>query len=307
MLATLRRWGIRTLGNLGALPEIGVRERLGEAGCRLRRIALGQEEDWLRLSRPPEEYTAREEFDYPVELLEPLLFVIAAQLRDLTAKLQRNGQAARRIAIAATLDPSGETVRSVELPLSMRDPQALLKQIQLCLEAKPLGAPVTAIQVALDPADPRVVQGGLFQPTAPEPEKLQTLLARLGALFRPDHVGSPVILDSHRPDAFRLRPCAFEPSDPSPVASRSLRLAFRYFRPPLPARVKVENSVPRRIASERISGAVIQAAGPWRTSGEWWADTSWTRDEWDVALESQAAYRIYLTPSQEWFVEGSYD
>ena len=71
--------------------------------------------------------------------------------------------------------------------------------------------------------------------------------------------------------------------------------------------MKVENSVPRRIASERISGAVIQAAGPWRTSGEWWADTSWTRDEWDVALESQAAYRIYLTPSQEWFVEGSYD
>jgi protein ImuB len=307
MLATLRRWGIRTLGNLGALPEIGVRERLGEAGCRLRRIALGQEEDWLRLSRPPEEYTAREEFDYPVELLEPLLFVIAAQLRDLTAKLQRNGQAVRRIAIAATLDPSGETVRSVELPLSMRDPQALLKQIQLCLEAKPLGAPVTAIQVALDPADPRVVQGGLFQPTAPEPEKLQTLLTRLGALAGPDRVGSPVILDSHRPDAFRLRPCAFESANPSPVASRSLRLAFRYFRPPLPARVKVENSVPRRIASERVSGAVLHAAGPWRTSGEWWADTSWMRDEWDVALESQAAYRIYLTPSQEWFVEGSYD
>jgi protein ImuB len=307
LLVTLRRWGIRTLGDLGALPEIGVRERLGEAGCQLRRIALGQQEDWLRLSRPPEEYTAREQFDYPVELLEPLLFVIAAQLRDLTAKLHRNGQAARRIAIAATLDPSGEAVRSLELPLAMRDPQALLKQIQLCLEAKPLGAPVMAIQVALDPADPRVVQGGLFQPAAPEPEKLQTLLTRLGALTGPDGVGSPVILNSHRPDAFRLRPCAFESSDPSPATSRPLRLAFRYFRPPLPARVRMENSVPRRIISERVSGAVLHAAGPWRTSGEWWADTSWTRDEWDVALESQAAYRIYLTPSQEWFVEGSYD
>jgi protein ImuB len=307
LLATLRRWGIRTLGDLAALPEIGVRERLGEAGCQLRRIALGQQEDWLRLSRPPEECTAREEFDYPVELLEPLLFVIAAQLRDLTAKLQRNGQAARRIAIAATLDPSGEAVRSVELPLAMRDPQALLKQIQLCLEAKPLGAPVAAIQIALDPADPRVVQGELFQPAAPEPEKLQTLLARLSALTGSHGVGSPVILNSHRPDAFRLRPCAFQPTDPSPVASRPLRLAFRYFRPPLPARVKVENRIPRRIASERVSGAVLHAAGPWRTSGEWWAGTSWMRDEWDVALESQAAYRIYLTLSQEWFVEGSYD
>ena len=307
LLGTLRRWGIRTLGNLAALPEIGVRERLGEAGCRLRRIALGLEEDWLRLSRLPEEYTAREEFDYPVELLEPLLFVIAAQLRDLTAKLQRNGQAARRIAIAAALDLSGEAVRSVELPLAMRDPQALLKQIQLCLEAKPLGAPVMAIQVALNPADPRVVQGGLFQPAAPEPEKLQTLLARLGALAGADRVGSPVILNSHRPDAFRLRPCAFESSDPSPIPSRPLLLAFRYFRPPLPARVKVDNSVPRRIASERVSGAVIHAAGPWRTSGEWWAETSWTRDEWDIALDGETAHRIYLTTSQEWFVEGSYD
>ena len=230
LLATLRRWGIRTLGNLSALPEIGVRERLGEAGCRLRRIALGQEEDWLRLSRPPEEYTTREEFDYPVELLEPLLFVIAAQLRDLTAKLQRNGQAARRIAIAAALDPSGEAVRSVELPLAMRDPQALLKQIQLCLEAKPLGAPVMAIQVALDPADPRVVQGGLFQPAAPEPEKLQTLLARLGALAGADRVGSPVLLNSHRPDAFRLRPCAFESTDPEPAVCRRKRLVGRQAR-----------------------------------------------------------------------------
>ena len=39
--------GIRTLGDLAALPEIGLAERLGEAGCRLRRLALRQSTDLL--------------------------------------------------------------------------------------------------------------------------------------------------------------------------------------------------------------------------------------------------------------------
>lgn len=44
------RWtngGIRTLGDLAALPQIGLAERLAEAGCRLRRLALMQSTDLL--------------------------------------------------------------------------------------------------------------------------------------------------------------------------------------------------------------------------------------------------------------------
>lgn len=307
LLVTLHRWGLRTLGDLASLPEVEIAERLGVAGQRLRSFALGQHVDLLRLLRPHAEYTAQEEFDHPVELLEPLLFVISAQLHDLTTKLQRNGRAAIRITVHALTDTGDEIVRPIELPVAMRDPKALLKQVQLVLEAKPFGAPIAAIQIVLDPADPRVVQGGLFQAALPEPDKLQTLLARLRALAGADRVGSPEILNSHRTNAFRLRPCAFEPGDPSSVASRPLRLAFRYFRPPIPARVTIRDQVPLRVVSETAAGAVIHSAGPWRTSGDWWADTSWTRDEWDVELENHAVYRIYLTPSHHWFLEGSYD
>lgn len=307
LLVTLHRWGLRTLGDLAALPEIGIAERLGEAGHRLRALALGQHVDLLRLSRSPTEYTAREEFEHAVELLEPLLFVISAQLHDLTARLQQNGRAAIRIAVIASTDSGSEIDRSIELPVAMRDPKALLKQVQLVLEAKPFAAPIAAIQIVLDPADPRVVQGGLFQAAVPEPDKLQTLLARLKALAGAERVGSPEILNSHRPNAFRLRSCAFEPGDPSSATSRPLRLAFRYFRPPVPARVTIQDQVPRRVASESAAGVVIHSAGPWRTSGDWWAETSWTRDEWDVVLEDHAVYRIYRTPSRQWFLEASYD
>jgi len=52
----------------------------------------------------------------------------------------------------------------------------------------------------------------------------------------------------------------------------------------------------------------VQAAGPWRTSGAWWTDRSWDRNEWDVALKSGAVCRIYQDrPTTQWFMEGVYD
>src|ERR1700691_3769261 len=47
LLQKLHRWGVRTLGELAALPEIGVVERLGETGYQLRRVALGRATDLL--------------------------------------------------------------------------------------------------------------------------------------------------------------------------------------------------------------------------------------------------------------------
>ena len=42
LIVTMERWGIRTLGELAALPEAGIAERLGEPGIQLRRLALGE-------------------------------------------------------------------------------------------------------------------------------------------------------------------------------------------------------------------------------------------------------------------------
>lgn len=306
MGTTLSRWGIRTLGELAALPEIGLVERLGAEGSRLRKLALGQGDSILDIRPPSPEYTIRQQLDDPIELLEPLLFILSAQLHELAGRLQQDGQATNRITVDLTLD-AGRFRRVLALPVSLRDARALLKQVQLALEADPPNAPILTVQVTLDPAEPRVLQNGLFLPAAPEPEKLQTLLVRLRALVGEDCAGSPEILDTYRPDAYRLRPCAFEPSIPRDVGGDAPRLAFRYFRPPLTARVTLLNHRPRHIASERVTGEIAQAAGPWRSSGDWWTSyTKWHRDEWDIVLEDRAVYRIYCANAQ-WFLEGSYD
>lgn len=60
-------------------------------------------------------------------------------------------------------------------------------------------------------------------------------------------------------------------------------------------------------------GAIVQAAGPWRSSGAWWQpsterDGAWDRDEWDVALENGTAYRVFQDRTTgRWWVEGEID
>ncbi len=88
--------------------------------------------------------------------------------------------------------------------------------------------------------------------------------------------------------------------------------ALRLFRPPLRAKVEMLKEKPARVAFLQQRGEVIACAGPWRTSGEWWTNDGWRRDEWDVALRAKddavALYRLYRDlNSGDWFVYGSYD
>jgi protein ImuB len=125
-----------------------------------------------------------------------------------------------------------------------------------------------------------------------------------------ENVGSPELLNTHRPDAFRLRslvvdafPARFESS-----ASTSLKLALRIFRPALSARVRIAQARPREVIASGVVGKVIEAAGPWRTSGDWWTETPWARDEWDVELNDGALYRIYCeSKTKDWYVQAVYD
>jgi protein ImuB len=84
------------------------------------------------------------------------------------------------------------------------------------------------------------------------------------------------------------------------------RLTMRVFRPPRAARVEIARGQPSFVAAAGVRGRVLEWAGPWRTSGDWWTFDPWLRDEWDMALSDGALYRLYCEP-RGWFVEGSYD
>jgi protein ImuB len=317
---TLRLWGIRTFGELAALPEAALSARIGQEGPRLQKLARGAGCRPLLAFSPVPGFEHSLELEYPVALLEPLFFVLSRLLHELWAGLEARALATDELRLRLHLEDRSADERTFRLPFPLRDHRACLKLMQLELEQRPPQAAVTAVWLAAHPVEPRALQDGLFLPLAPAPDKLEVLLARIANLIGQENVGAAELLDTHRPGALRMKRFTIRPPgsnpqipqlrNPRPFAKSadSTLLAFRVFRPPLPAQVQARQGQPERITARGVKGNVVSLAGPWRTSGDWWKSDGWDRDEWDVALSDGALYRIYCDrAARAWFIEGLYD
>jgi protein ImuB len=296
---TLHLWGLRRFGDLASLPEAGVSQRLGSEGIRLQKLARGV---WTRPLRPAEPAAVFEEsldLEHPIALLESLAFLLTRMLADLCGRVR----AVHELRLRLDLEDKSAYTRTLRLPFPTRDHRACWKLLQLDLESRPPQAPIVAVRLAVEPAAPRIVQQGLFAPPAPEPEKLEVNLARIGKLVGPENIGAAELLDTHRPGAFQMK--RFGPNSGGAVHSGGPCLALRVFRPPLRATVHLQSERPIRVVARGVSGEVVARAGPWRSSGDWWTSQAWGRDEWDVVLRSGLLCRIYCCGP--WLVEGVYD
>jgi hypothetical protein len=61
-------------------------------------------------------------------------------------------------------------------------------------------------------------------------------------------------------------------------------IALHVFRPPVPARVRLQGNKPVFASFQGCSGKVIHTSGPWRSSGQWWEDQPWQEDAWDLEI-----------------------
>jgi protein ImuB len=178
----------------------------------------------------------------------------------------------------------------------------------------------------------------------------------------PNHVGGAELLDTHAAEGFRMQ--RFIPATPETSSARAKSrdqkskhllaedtssasppdraanapiTALRIFRPPLQATVTLRNGQPMHLVCPRrkeVCGEILWMAGPWRSSGDWWEQDGWSRDEWDIALQlpvakaqlfvgsgqlsfangpwpEQASLGLYRLVhdllNNRWFVEGTYD
>jgi protein ImuB len=321
----LKLWGIRTFADFAALPVAGVSERLGQAGVRLQQLAAGKTERHLKVKQLPPVFAYSVELEHAITELEPLSFVFAPLLHQLCAALNAHALATNELCVAMQLENQTTHERKLTLPYPMRDHKVFLKLLLLDTEMHPPAAAVRSVSITCEPVKPRVLQNGLFVPLAPAPDKLELTLARLAKLVGEQNIGSPTLLDTHRPDAFTLKRFTLTTKSDSRKRGRAisqfsirnshLALGFRIFRPPLRAIVQADQGCPVQISAwskqRSVYGKVVGLAGPWRTMGDWWRDDRWARDEWDVTLERsghQAVYRIYRElKTENWFVEGNYD
>lgn len=317
LLDILHRWGLKTCEDLAALPDRGLAERLGPPGVYLRSLACGIIDRPLRILPPATNYETRIELEHPLHLLEPLLFLLSRAVSELCTRLRSQSRAARSLEAHLDLEDHKPYRCELEFPVPLDETQTMLKLLRLHLERHPPEAPILAFTLRVEPAPPRRIQGGIFLPPTPPPDKLQVTIARIAAMVGQENVGAPLLLDTHRPDAFQMTALNTSAPNPLPEApettakdacNQSLRLAMRLFRPALHARVRLIEAAPKHVAATGVKGNVLRRAGPWKTSGEWWTSTAWTREEWDVALDDGALYRIYCEiPAREWYVHAVYD
>lgn len=205
-LEVLRRWGIRTLGQLAALPGDELASRLGPLGSRWQAAARGSDLTPIVPLVEEARFEATLELEWPIEGLEPLSFVLGRVLEPLSARLERADRGAAVLHTTLHLTTRETCVRSVQLPAPMRDPKTLRTLVLLDLESHPPNAAIHRVTVRVDPTPGRIVQWSLIERAQPSPEQVSTLLARLGALMGESHVGSPALVDSWRPGAFAMKP-----------------------------------------------------------------------------------------------------
>ena len=305
-LATFRRWGLRTLGDLAALPSDDLAARLGRQDTDWQCLARGEDGRPLVPSVPKERFEQTLELEWPIEELEPLSFVLGRLMESLEAHLVQRDRGAAVLHVRLHLIKTDGTTRevherSLQLPVPIRDARTLRTLALLDLESNPPAAAIDRVTVAVDPTPARIVQFSLLTRPLPSPEQVSTLMARLHALMGETRCGSPEMIDSWQPGAFamktfmpgpgtrypgpgiQLRTLGSRTPDPEsripnpepriPSPESRVTSALRRFRHPVPIRVHVKQGKPSSVSiMERgLSGGTIDScAGPWRTSGAWW-------------------------------------
>jgi len=310
--ALLRRWGLRTLGEVAALPAVALFERLGREGLRVRELSLGLDPRPLAPWRAPRVFEASVNLDWEVAELPALDEVVARLAGEISAGLAREDVDADRLEWSLRL--CNRTLHEGELnpAVPTRDTRALAALVRSALRARRPPAAVTGIALRAHPARVARAQPALTDPPRPNARTLAEVLSRLAALVGDERVGAPVVLDSHRPDAIALGDLRDSPSParrPSEYPGRGLvgrGLALRRLRPPARAAVRLVAGRPAHLRAGAMDGPVVASVGPWRQSGEWWRPDAWQSDEWDAELGDGTLCRL-VHDGAAWFLDGVYD
>lgn len=308
---TLDLWGIRTLGELAALPRIDLISRLGQQAATWHSLAQGVHEHTFQPIEPA--FSLREfcDFETPVELMDSLLFVGARMIDSLAARAATRAMSLTAVTIDLALEGGVPHHLTLRPALPTIDRKFLLKLLQLEIAAHPPKSAIVALTMTADAGQSAKVQLGLFAPQTPEPSRLDVTIARLKVIAGEDRVGSPVLDDTHRTNSFHMADFAAVDPQASEIAAQP-RMALRRMRPPLAVRVTVNAGQPAAFHDGRQSYKITASFGPWRSSGCWWCIERWDNEEWDVLAtkNSGATVACVLTcdrAHKAWRLEAFYD
>lgn len=340
ILGILHQWGIHTIGQLAALQRDELAARLGARAVDLWERAQGKTKRLLKLVAPPESFMESFEFESEVETVEPLLFILRRFLQQLALRLGAIYLVAGQLRFRLIFSDKTHYERLFKIPQPTNSESILFRMLHTHLENFTAEHPIVAVELEATPTRSARQQFGLFETALRDPTQLHETLARLVGLLGAERVGTPVLEETHRPDAFRMEPFVWEwkqelssvkhpllPSEEVPVrlgreeCDRANppsadpnetndywtgRASLRRFRQRAQATVLLEDGKPAHLRAAEVEGMTVHRTGPFPLSGNWWDETRWARIEWDLELENGTVARCHCD-EEGWAVDGIYD
>jgi protein ImuB len=206
----LERFGIRTLGELAALPRTGLADRFGAAGPLARDLARGRDAP-LSPRRPTE--LLEERLELPEAASGPQLRRALGLLVDrLLARRERRGRTMRCVVLAAELVEGGTWRTRMTFREALADPRRM--RLVLAPRLDELPAPATALRLRAEGLGPPAgdQRSLLAEPAALRAARLREAVRQARSVAGPDAALRilPVDPDSRVPE----RRLALTPWDP---------------------------------------------------------------------------------------------
>ncbi len=327
--AQIARLGLVTVERLARLPRNQLTRRFGpEVVLRLDQ-ALGRTEEALSFRRPPTPWFARLAFAEPISVLEDLGRVSLDVAVQLCARLDMQGQGARRFELAFhRLDGKAQRL-SIGLSLPGQEAKRIARLFAPMLETVDPGFGIEAVTLAaaqVEPLSARQQRLDASREIAPE-EGLAPLADRLINRLGEDRIWRAEPFPSHIPErAVERRPPLSAALPPSPALAGQAEAGgwdpdrprpLRLFRRPEPidnVLALIPDDPPKHFRWRGQMHQVRRAEGPERVAEEWWrlADfdqvrTDHVRDYYRVEDEAGARFWIFRsglynakTPAKWW-------
>ncbi len=332
----LQRLGLRTLGELAALPAPDVLARFGPIGAFAHRIAAGGDDRPPGTVAPSPDLLVMRAFDDPVHMLDPLVFTAKQLAQELHGFLGADGQVCTRLAVLAETE-HGERSEHLWYRAAGLSVAAIIERVRWQLDGwiqQPGGLSGGIVLLRLTPDEVRADDGtqlGFWGGRSIADEWATRAVARVAAMVGEQQVFVPTWRGGRQPDnSFQW--VSVDRADVSDAADR-LSVADVPWPGQLPApspatvlteavpadvvdasgqmvRVNGRGSLSANPVTMSVRGRAPQAvtawAGPWPIDEKWWDPEHHRRLARFQITTSDGAAVLAVVEHQRWWITAVY-
>ena len=292
----LQRLGLKTVGDLAAVPRISLARRFSRASLTqnpLMRLdqMLGRVAEPISAAEEPPRFSVQA--NLPEAIQDPTAH-LPALCKDLCAKLATSGYGTRRICVTVYRTDGEVRHISVATAQASRDAVHLLKLFDDKLEKIDPGFGFDLITLSATVIEKLSLQQSRLDGKNDTDAALAQMIDRLSARLGAKAVTRPTLRASHIPERAEVWATALHApkSEDAPALKRPIKLLDHAEE--VRVLYAVPEGPPAQFVWRRVTHRVVRFEGPERIAPEWWRDMPGTRLRDYYIVEDQQAQRVWL-------------